>query len=74
MAAGRISPPGAKYGPCQDECKHRDCKNSRETSEQPCEVCGEPIGYDKSFYQAENWTKLTHAVCLETQIEEEQRQ
>lgn len=71
MAAGYLSPPGAKYGPCRGTCKHKDCAETRETSARSCELCGEPIGYDKNFYQAEQWRKLTHAVCLETQVEQE---
>lgn len=71
MAAGYLSPPGVDNGPCRDACKHVDCAETREMSTVSCEICGKPIGYGKNFYQAETWTKLTHAVCLETQIEEE---
>ncbi|MBA7713010.1 hypothetical protein ES703_122005 [subsurface metagenome] len=63
MASGSISAPGTEYGPCAGTCTHTDCAESRRQAETPCAICGESIGYDRQFYQRDNWTVLTHAAC-----------
>lgn len=51
MAAGTLPKPGTEYGPCADECKHRDCAVTREMASAKCDVCGESIGYGTRLYQ-----------------------
>ncbi len=66
MAAGTISKPGDQYGPCLDEsCEHTDCAASRKQAATRCNICGEAIGYERLFYQRDNWTILEHAPCKE---------
>lgn len=65
MAAGTISKPGTLYGPCVDEnCGHTDCAASRKMAATACALCGEPIGYERLFYQRDNWTVLVHTACM----------
>ena len=68
MAAGVLSKPGTEYGPCEDECSHRDCKASRATADDKCIFCKEPIGYDTSFYDEDDG-KHSHALCAHLDIE-----
>jgi len=66
MAAGMISKPGSEYGPCLDEdCGHTDCAASRKIAATACALCDEPIGYERLFFQRENWTVLEHVACIE---------
>lgn len=71
MSAVGLPKPGTEYGPCVDPCGHIDCAETRKQSETPCDICGEPIGYDLPFYQRESWTILTHQTCLLTKIDAE---
>ncbi len=50
MAAGMISKPGTKYGPCEGECEHTDCAASREMVAGACAICDKPIGYESQFF------------------------
>ncbi len=71
MAAGTLPAPGTPYGPCTNTCKHRDCQKTREMAESTCPLCQTPIGYEKRFYTCGE--QLFHAVCLESSIENEQK-
>jgi hypothetical protein len=76
MAAGFLSQPGSKYGPCQPTCEHKDCALTRMMAETLCTICDQPIGYDTDFYRAGDGTnpnRLDHALCAELQVEAEQR-
>lgn len=50
MAAAKIPAPGTQYGPCVDECKHLDCKASREQAAALCGLCKKPIGYETYWF------------------------
>ena len=67
MAAGVMPAPGTEYGPCEDECQHRDCAATRERAAFICRYCGEPIGYDTRFYIEGRPIDLlaVHALCAE---------
>ncbi len=81
MAAGRISAPGSKLGPCVDECAHIDCGQTRTDAAAPCRWCHGPIGYmpgngiakwdgrSGEFYRVQD--QYAHAVCEEEAAEEE---
>lgn len=62
MAAGILPEPGTDYGPCEGECSHRDCKETKEMAKKECPECGEKIGYGVRFYEKDG--KLYHASCL----------
>ncbi len=70
MASGQLQPPGAKFGPCPNPCSHKDCAKTREMAGTKCRICGDAIGYETSFYQEGDWTKLVHAVCVEDEEEQ----
>lgn len=69
MAAGHLSPPGTEWGPCEQECQHRDCAQTRRMAGMACRICGETIGYDRQFFiEGETVpgvgpTQMVHAVC-----------
>ena len=63
MAAGLLSRPGTKHGPCRSRCKHVDCNCSRHDAAAVCRFCKKPIGYGTRFYREARG--LVHAVCLE---------
>lgn len=67
MAAGILSSPGTKYGPCNEPCEHRDCNLTRQMAETKCAICNEPVGYEKRFYDLAvgHPMQLAHAVCYE---------
>lgn len=69
MAAGFLSPPGTKHGPCSPTCNHLDCEACRAMAESICPYCGQPIGYERLFYRLDN-TELAHADCVEERTEE----
>lgn len=66
MAAGVLSKPGTKFGPCENQCKHKDCAVIRLMADTLCSVCLETIGYDKRFYELDDKT-LVHALCIESE-------
>jgi len=66
MAAGILSAPGTKIGPCKKSCKHKDCAEIKTMAATACTVCLKNIGYDTRFYQLEDKT-LVHALCIETE-------
>ena len=49
MAAGTLPRPGSVLGPCSGACNHTDCAQIRQQAAEPCQLCGEAIGYDKPF-------------------------
>lgn len=75
MAAGFLSKPGTEHGPCE-ECKHTDCAMTRRIAESDCEICGEPIGYEKRFvkgsipvFKGTRPDRFQHEVCAHQQQE-----
>ena len=65
MRATAQPAPGTEFGPCLEEsCGHVDCGESRALAAIQCALCGEPIGYDKRFFQNDNWKTLTHLLCV----------
>lgn len=81
MAAGSLPEPGTQYGPCVPTCKHIDCAATRATAGAPCRLCNEVIGYERAFYHERAESKsvveardsFVHAVCAETEVEEQRR-
>ena len=69
MASSALNKPGTKYGPCVEPCKCKDCACSRKMAESRCTICGEPIGYERHFYNGDKPDTYDHAVCLEEKIE-----
>lgn len=67
MAAGRLPKPGSEVGPCEGECKHKDCAETRSMAGAICPICDKPVGYETRFYHSTG--ELVHAACLEDQIE-----
>ena len=62
MAAGRIPAPGTEYGPCADDCAHRDCAATRRQAAAACRICGEPIGYERAYFVGDDGA--VHASCM----------
>jgi hypothetical protein len=71
MAATVLPKPGSEFGPCAEPCQHTDCAETRRQAATICDLCPEPIGYDRRFYQKDSWTVLTHQICLLRKIERE---
>ena len=67
MAAGILSKPGSKHGPCVGNCYHIDCECNRELSRKLCNICNKKIGYNTRFYQIES-NIYAHAACAEGRI------
>lgn len=70
MAAGIIGAPGTEYGPCEQECHHRDCAENRALAHSSCSWCREPIGFDTMFYrddaeEGDGLARYVHRVCAE---------
>lgn len=59
--------PGIGNGPCEKDCKHKDCEATRQDAEAKCRWCGKPIGYGVRFYMDRAPTKsgwsYMHFVC-----------
>lgn len=68
MAAGSLSAPGTKHGPCAEACIHRDCGQSRLMSMSLCVYCKKPIGYSVPFYVLDA-ERNAHATCHEAALE-----
>ena len=73
MAASHLAKPGEKFGPCETACSHPDCMGTRRMAAIICRICGEPIGFDRNFYQEGAWDKLVHASCLEDEVERQHK-
>jgi hypothetical protein len=73
MAAGTLPKPGTEYGPCDPDCAHRDCAETRRMATENCGICQKPIGYDVRFYDehGRDERNLVHAACLEDEAERE---
>jgi hypothetical protein len=83
MASISIPAPGKKIrnpqdrrkwieiGPCVKPCAHVDCQANREMAATLCGICGEPIGYEKQFYDTCNERGLVHALCGIVEVEKE---
>jgi hypothetical protein len=75
MAAGVLSKPGSKHGPCKKApCKHTDCAYTRTIAGKSCRICTKPIGYGARFYQESSGLSVAesafvHAVCAEVEAE-----
>lgn len=63
-----IEKPGSKYGPCVNECEHRDCEASRRLVVKVCRICNERIGYETRFYFEGN-NHPVHGLCLDLENE-----
>jgi len=63
MAAGVLSSPGTKYGPCKTDCKHKDCAEARKMARSICPKYQKAIGYEIRFYKIED--AYIHADCVE---------
>ena len=63
MAASILANPGTKYGPCDAECEHTDCIQTRKMAQVICTYCGKEIGYGTCFYH--ELDGLRHALCFE---------
>lgn len=69
--------PGTRFGPCINDCAHRDCAETRRMAETICPECDEPIGYERGFYCEKDdlgntdLTKMTHSACLERRVQRE---
>lgn len=68
MAWSMIPTPGTKYGPCKEECSHKDCNQSRSIANKICPYCNQFIGYEKPFCIDEN-KNTCHYSCLIYDIE-----
>lgn len=67
MAAGILPKPGTELGPCEDHgCGHTDCAETRRMAAVICRLCGEPVGYERRFYDDEG--RLVHGACLEDSV------
>lgn len=55
--------PGAKFGPCEKGCNHRDCAELRQIAAAICSYCLEPIGFDEDYVK--NGDGFAHTVCVE---------
>lgn len=67
MAASTIPAPGTKLGPCDKDCKHRDCARNRQDAKEVCRFCRKAIGFGVRYYtdpEAPTPTALVHAACL----------
>lgn len=78
MAASRLAKPGTEYGPCAEECKHRDCAQTRTMAAAICHHCQKAVGYDVRFYDISvppmlNGTELVHALCEEEAAEKDRQ-
>lgn len=77
MAAGTITTPGTKYGPCKETCKHKDCAGTRAMAASICPGCKKAIGYNAPFYNLGlgewptdlHFQGYAHATCTEEAIE-----
>lgn len=59
-----LRPPGAKYGPCNNDCNHTFCCEIRKMAKTKCTICGKEIGYNKKLYEYEK-NHLVHAACYD---------
>lgn len=67
MAAAATPAPGTKYGPCINDCAHRDCACSRREASALCRICGAPIGYDAPWYASiDGINGAVHELCAES--------
>lgn len=64
MAAGTLSKPGTKHGPCETNCKHVDCRQTKADALVACRFCGKPIGFEKPFNRARFDGSLAHESCM----------
>lgn len=67
MAAGWMPIPGSEYGPCVEDCSHRDCASTRARAASACPYCSGDIGYDVRFYFEGDDNHPVHAVCAEVE-------
>lgn len=64
MSAMQLPIPGTKYGPCLPSCTHIDCLQTRKDADEPCTICGEPIGYDeRCFSNTDGEKNWQHFLC-----------
>ena len=68
MAAGMLSKPGTEYGPCVEECAHRDCAATRAAAASDCTICAGQIGYAVRVYIVDD-RRFAHALCVELEME-----
>ena len=79
MAAGVLSDPGTKFGPCEHACHHSDCAETRRMAASECRICHHAIGYGRRFYHdyvvgTNPRTRLyVHAACREDEVVAQQK-
>lgn len=75
MAASSLPAPGTKLGPCAipDQCRHKDCDETRAMADTCCGYCRDFIGYERRFYRVEG-LDLVHAECHEDAVDRELRE
>lgn len=67
MAAGILSRPGSKLGPCK-RCEHIDCRESRAMAAADCRFCQKPIGYGVRYVAARLTGCLAHERCVDDAV------
>lgn len=74
MGASRLPGIGTELGPCEGDCQHTDCIETKQMSKVKCRICGREIGFETSFYSEDSKNnQLVHAVCLEKEIEKRKK-
>jgi hypothetical protein len=63
--------PKFAFGPCERDCHHVDCVETRRQAASLCRFCGEPIGYLNAYAQDPvrdfaGPARLVHDRCLKT--------
>jgi len=71
MGWGTLPAPGTELGPCEGECAHTDCAETRRMAASACARCGEEIGYDRAFYA--RGEGFVHAACAWAEEAERRR-
>jgi hypothetical protein len=67
MAAGILSKPGTKFGPCR-KCSHLDCAQTRLMAKSVCKFCNRVIGYGTRFVTSPTTRRHAHEDCVESAV------
>ncbi len=63
MGTTTIGAPGTPYGPCLEDCRHKECAELRDIASAQCSICGSTIGYLRPF--TEDHGGLAHSACVD---------